>query len=500
MPTSTEPGTRASPTQHSQGSPGPGKAWSRRQLLRRAAGSLALVAGGSLLLGDTDQHPLNKIDRFVSRPDLVPPSVWVTDGGSADGYIFLAALIGPGQHGPMIVDHSGQLVWFRPVPVASTANFGVQTYRGQQVLAWWEGRQTAGHGIGEYVIADSSYREICRVRAGHGLAGDLHEFIISPSDTALFSAYRAKRADLSPVGGPRSGTLLDSIVQEVDIATGSVLFEWAASEHVPLRESYAPYDGGEYDFFHLNSIDVGPDDNLLISARHTWTVYNISRDGGQILWRLGGKNSDFAASRGARFYWQHDARWQPDGTITIFDDGDGLTKNEPESRGIQIALDRNLRTARLVDSYQHPGYLADAMGSMQLLPGGGAFVGWGSVPAFTSFRPDGTIGLDGYLPGGGISYRTFLSSWAGRPTDLPRVATAWRNGQRHAYASWNGATAIAAWQLNVGRTPADLRPERTIAASGFETAIPLSGSSGYLNVHAIDAAGRRLASSAPIRW
>jgi len=499
MLTSTKPGTPASRTRQ-DGPPGPGKAWSRRQLLRSAAGSLALVAGGPVLLGDTDSHPIRKIDRFVSRPDLTPPSVRVTGDASADGFIFLAALLGPGQHGPMIVDQRGQLVWFRPVPGAATANFGVQTYRGQKVLAWWEGQQTGGHGVGEYVIADSSYRDICRVRAGHGLAGDLHEFIISPSDTALFSAYRAKRADLSAVGGPKNGTLLDSIVQEVDIATGSVLFEWAASEHVPLSESHAPYDGGDYDFFHLNSIDVGPDGNLLISARHTWTVYNISRPRGQILWRLGGKSSDFATSRGARFYWQHDARWQPDGTITVFDDGDGLTQDEPASRGIRIAADQKLRTAWLADSFVHPGYLADAMGSMQLLPGGGAFVGWGTVPAFTSFRPDATIGLDGYFPGGGISYRAFLQSWTGQPAGLPLVATARRGGQRYALASWNGATTVAAWRLNVGRAPAKLRQDRTIAASGFETAIPLSGSTGYLTVDALDAAGRQLASSAPIRW
>ena len=496
----TESLTIVSPPGHSPGSGGPGNRLTRRELLRRAGSSLALLASGPLLAGDVAPHRIGTTSRFVSRPDLVAPRVLVTGtSGGVHGYVFLAAMIGPGQHGPMIVDQDGQLVWLHPVPGAATANFGVQTYRGQQVLAWWEGQQTDGHGAGDYVIADSGYREIRRVRAGRGLTGDLHEFIISPSDTALLSAYQARPADLSAVGGPRNGTLLDCVVQEVDFATGRVLFEWSAAEHVPLRESYAAYAGGAYDFFHLNSIDFRADsDDLLISARHTWTVYNISRRTGQIRWRLGGKSPDFASGPGARFYWQHDARWQPDGTITIFDDGDGLTKNEPLSRGIRIALNTARGTSRLVDSYTHPGYLADAMGSMQLLAGGGAFVGWGTVPAFTSFRPDGSTGIDGYVVGGGISYRTSLSSWAGQPAGRPAVAIARRHGQPHAYASWNGATAVAAWRLNTGQAPGSLRPERTIAASGFETAMPLSSGARYLNVDALDAAGQQLASSAPI--
>lgn len=466
--------------------------------MRSAGGGVVLLAGGSLLLGGDDAPGAEVIDTFVSRPDLAPPQVRVTSATDAsDGYVFLAPMSGPGQHGPMIVDQHGQLVWFRPLSGATAANFGVQTYEGQPVLVWWEGRITHGHGEGDYVIANSSYEEIHRVRAAHGLTGDLHEFVISPNGTALFSTYQAKPADLSSVGGPRHGTLLDSTVQEVDVATGALLFEWTASEHVPLSESHLGYGGGAYDFFHVNSIDIGADGNLLVSARHTWAVYNIRRRDGKIRWRLGGKSSDFAAGPGAQFYWQHDARWQPDGTITIFDDGDGPSREEPRSRGIRIALDLPGRKARLVQSYTHTGYLAKAMGSMQPLPGGDAFIGWGTVPAFTRYRPDGTIRLDAYLVTSD-SYRAFLQPWTGQPAEAPAVAIAHHNREPYAYASWNGATTVARWQLNTGPIPTRLHPQRTATSAGFETPIPVGTTSGYLNVDALDATGRHLASSPPV--
>ena len=76
-----------------------------------------------------------------------------------------------------------------------------------------------------------------------------------------------------------------------------------------------------YDYFHVNSIAVEPNGNFLVSARNTHTVYEIDRKTKKVLWRLGGKKSDFKLGAGVRFAWQHDARRQADGTITIFDNG-----------------------------------------------------------------------------------------------------------------------------------------------------------------------------------
>jgi Arylsulfotransferase (ASST) len=261
---------------------------------------------------------------FRSRPDLSPPAVEVATQAhdTAPGYVFIAPKVGVGQDGPMIVDNLGRLVWFSKGRYAR--DFKVQRYRGEPVLTWWEGKIVQGHGVGEYVIFDDSYREIARVQAGKGYRADLHEFLITLQDIALLTIYNVVPMNLSRVGGPEDGAVWDGVAQELGIETGEVLFEWHTLEHVALEESYyAPAKdiGSPFDYFHINSIDVDYDDNLLISCRNTSTVYKVERETGEIVWRLGGKKSDFEMGPGTPFAYQHDARRQPDGTITIFDNG-----------------------------------------------------------------------------------------------------------------------------------------------------------------------------------
>jgi hypothetical protein len=90
-----------------------------------------------------------------------------------------------------------------------------------------------------------------------------------------------------------------------------------------------------------------------------------------VIWRLGGKHSDFKLGPGARFSWQHDARQPSASTVSLFDDdgADGPLITAPQSRAIVLELETNRRTARLAHAYQHPGrrLSAGAMGSAQLL-------------------------------------------------------------------------------------------------------------------------------------
>ena len=125
---------------------------------------------------------------FRSRPDLRPAAVEVTKRAqdTSLGYILVALKEGAGEHGPMIIDDLGHLVWYGKY--TSARDFKVQRYRGRPVLTWWKGKVVAGHGVGEYVIFDDSYREIARVRAGNGYRGDLHEFLITAQDTALYQS------------------------------------------------------------------------------------------------------------------------------------------------------------------------------------------------------------------------------------------------------------------------------------------------------------------------
>src|SRR5919112_5734710 len=220
-------------------------------------------------------------------------------------------------------------------------NFKAQTYKGGEVLTWWEGRHT-DYGHGEYVICDRSYQQIRRFGAANGLEGEHHEFLITPQDTALITIYNKVQRDLSGVGGPVDGVVLDGIAQEIDIESGEVLFEWHSLDHIGLEESlYEPPPdlNAAFDYFHINSIDPIPGGYLIISARRTCAVYKVDRKTGEVVWRLGGEQSDFDMGYGTRTDWQHDARHHPDGTITIFDNGGG--QKDVQSRRIVVEVDED---------------------------------------------------------------------------------------------------------------------------------------------------------------
>src|SRR5918998_2720589 len=440
---------------------------------------------------------------FRSRPDLSPPAVEVTARAhnTAPGYIFVAPEKGEaGQGGSMILDDSGQVVWFRPLSGTNgrAHDLKVQTYRGKPVLTWMD-------GINEYVIFDDSYREIARFRAGNGYLGDHHEFLISPQDTALITIYSRVPWDLSSLGGLKGDRVWQGIVQELDIESGEVLFEWHSLEHVGFDETYATLrqDGRSgFDYFHINSIDVDHDSNLLVSARETFSVYKIDRTSGEVIWRLGGKKSDFEMGPGTRFAYQHDARRQPDGTLTIFDNGttvfdNGIPKAIEESRAIVVELDEEEMRASLVGEYTHPHkQYADAGGNMQVLANGNVFVGWGRALVISEFSRDGELLFDARLPPKSNTYRAFRFPGSGHPGDGP-AAAAERTPEDEVkvYASWNGATEVATWEVLAGPGPDRTRPFGSVPRDGFETALTIHTSEPYVAVQAKNSSGRVLGTS-----
>jgi len=425
---------------------------------------------------------------------------------TAPGHVFVAPERGGSiQGGLMIVDDRGQVVWFRPLQREGTfaRDFKVQHYRDEPVLTWWEG--FFGSPSNEYVILDSSYQEVTRVRAGNGYRADHHEFLITPQDTALILIYDAVSRDLSSVGGLRSGVVWQGIVQEIELETGRVLFEWRSLDHVGLDETYSkpPNDAlPGIDYFHINSIDIDHDGNLLVSARETFTVYKIDRKTGEVMWRLGGKKSDFEMGPGTPFAYQHDARRQPDGTITIFDNGttvfdNGLPRAVEESRCIVLELDEDELVATLAREYTHPDkQFADAGGNMQMLPNGNVFAGWGRALAFSEFSSDGELLFDASLPPKSNSYRAFRFPWSGHPGDEP-AASAERTSEDEVtvYASWNGATEIATWEVLAGPSPDRARSLGSVPRDGFETAITVHTAKPYVAVHAKNSSGRVLGTS-----
>ena len=438
---------------------------------------------------------------FLSRPDLVPPTVEVSgaNGVRGSGYDFIT------PNGPMIVDDHGSPIWYQPVPHATT-NLRVQQYQSQPVLTWWEGEVTH-YGVGQngvVVMVDSSYREIRRVKAANGLHVDLHEFLISGDGIGYLTAYREITGDLTAVGGPRRASLLDAVVQGIDLASGALVFEWHSADHIDVAETYQKFSRSSkepFDPVHVNSIDPTEDGNLLVSARNTWTIYKLNRGTGEIIWRLGGKKNDFVRGPGVDFAWQHDARGHPGNVLSLFDD-EASPREASQSRGLVLAVDEAKMTATLVRAYRHRNpILAGSQGNVQLLPNGDVFVGWGAEPYYTEFHADGTPVMDAHILEG-QSYRAFRFPWTGTPTALPAVAARDDGGRLNVYASWNGATEVARWTVLGGTRSAAVFEEIGSAnRTGFETRIEVRtpGTLRFVAAQATDAAGNVLATSPVVR-
>lgn len=493
----------------------------RRQLLIGAAGMAAAGGGafglsrlaegkrfGPATMPASRSGAAGPVRAFQTTPHLRPPAIDVSGSDPARGYLFLGpsgSVNGDGsQAGPMLVDRRGDPVWFQPVSTGDwAANVRVQSFRGQSVLTWWEGKVVNGYGTGEAVIADRSYGEIARVRPANGRQMDMHEFLLTPQGTALFfCSPQVVQHDLTSVHGPRNGQVIQTTIQEVDVGSGRLVSEWRSLEHVAVTESYLPL-AEPYDYMHGNSIALDADGNLLVSARHTWALYKLDRKSGAVIWRMGGRRGNFTVERGAQFSWQHNAIPLGQGLITLFDDGsNGPIKTESQSRGLFLAVDERSHTVKARRSYTHPKHLlSGAMGSVQVLPSGHVVVGWGLEPYATEFAADGNLVSDAELPASINSYRGFRYLWAGRPQAKPAIATR-RNtgrGQSTVYTSWNGATHVRFWQVHVGTSARDLRGAGIAKHQGFETAIPLGTASGFVALTALDRHGNPLAQSEPVR-
>jgi hypothetical protein len=446
------------------------------------------------------------VDSFVSEPALHPPklALTATAAGSAPGDVFITPTHGLGQSGPMIVDGQGRLIWYRPVSTGKVAtNLQVQSYHGQSVLVWWQGNlaDELGVGFGTNEIYSSAYTPIAAVSAGNGYQADLHDMQITPQGSAFITAYSVVDADLSSGGGSRSGTLQDAILQEIDIPTGLVMFEWHAFGHVALDASYSapPRSARQpWDFFHINSVSPDPwgDGNFIVSARNTWAAYELSHTSGAVLWRLGGKRSSFKMGPGTGTAWQHDVRWQPDRTLTLFDNG-AAPKAHSASRVIRERIDWRHRKVTLVGrDVRSPAVLAGSQGNYQMLPNGNSFVGWGEDPHFTEFSATGQMLLDGYIPSPGQSYRAYRFPWSATPAAPPAIAVKSSGAGVTVYASWNGATGVRGWRVLAGASPATLTPITTAPSTGFETAIALQRPDANFAVQALGAAGEVLGTSA----
>ena len=478
---------------------------------------------------------------FWSAPTLHPPRIHADSHAAgaklAPGYFMLANTKDlaikermAGQGGPLILDSNLQPVWFDPVPLKlsgqgtsllganATFNLRAQKYRGQPVLTWWEGTvgSTGATLAGQDMMVDQHYQPVGKPLVAQGPTGctgtgcwvvSQHEFLIQGHD-AWVTAYRNIPMDLRKYGGPANGTLLDTAVQEYDLTSGQQLFNWDALDHIPLSQSHSkPLTSGVWDAYHENSVNLS-NGTFVVSMRNMWSAYDVSEATGKIVWTLSGdpKLSSFKVPASGQFQWQHDVELHPGGLVTVFDDhccnvvgaGKLAPPSGPASHGLLLKLNLAKHTAALVARYiRNNNSYTPFLGNTQLISGGDVVVGWGNVPNFTEFTKSGKVLLDAVIPNPDMSYRTYLENWVGLPAKPPNGAVRKSGGKIIVYASWNGATRVVAWRVLAGASASHLTVAVSRAArTGFETAIPVSGSHKFFKLQAFASRGRLIGTSA----
>jgi hypothetical protein len=275
------------------------------------------------------------------------------------------------------------------------------------------------------------------------------------------------------------------------------------------------------DYFHINSVDRDENHNYLVSGRHTSTIYKINGTSGNIIWRLGGKNSNFTFGPGASFGLQHHARFESrskDGAIEIislFDnsgsqvDGGSFGEYINKSSGKLLTLNTKTWTAKLIQEFPAPDNIfAFSQGGTQILPNGNAFVNWGSAGAITEFSPNGTVIFHAYLDSGDLwtnghvqNYRGFRFNWTGLPHEEPAAVALTHGESTVLYVSWNGDTETSSWEFYGVDSKRREVPLGRANKVGFETSFYVFSGSDWQSYYAqaIGKEGKVLRTSKRVR-
>jgi Arylsulfotransferase (ASST) len=457
---------------------------------------------------------------FVSEPGIAPPKVAITKpDASLAGDIFLDPLPAPiihpggakllefeqvGPNGLMILNPAGQLLWWRQLPENDAAGaLELTSYEGKTALSWWQGRVTeVANGEGEGIIANTNYETIATVKAGNGYAEDIHEFNVTPEGTAYIDAYTAV---CTPTCSEATPPVQEGVIQEIDIHTGLVMWEWHAMSEVPTSASEVIPSAGVFDAYHLNAVQLLPENKLLVSMRDTSAIYEIDKNTGAILWTLGGKKNQFKRSAGLEFFFQHDPKLEGK-KLTLFGNEAGPPVHAL-SRGLILHLNIAAKKASLAREFKRPEKtLSPSEGSVQALKHGDVMVGFGATRYMAEFSSKtegpgkkGTELFEAQLPLGDGTYRVQRYPWTATPNTLPAIAAVRESPtQVNVFASWNGATTVASWQVLAGASPSSLTPVAPVPWSGFETQIAVPGSATTFEVRALNSKGMVLATSEPV--
>ncbi|KAL8770360.1 MAG: hypothetical protein Q9194_005206 [Teloschistes cf. exilis] len=482
-----------------------------------------------------NELPFWPYQTFVTEPDFHPPVLEISKQPSAtDGLFVFAPLpftpVYPNRSvGGLIMDQAGNPIWHTAnEPVGQLE---VQELNGKNVLSYWTGGIGGdfidAHGFGTITILDTAYRQINEVvlndgtfKSGDSLENkpqpsyvDIHESHITPHGTIIVTAYNSTPYDLTAVGGPKDGWLLDSLIYEIDLATNKTLFRWSSVEHIdqlPLNGSHQLNADGSiisgnnathpWDYFLTNAVHP-LDDGYILSVRHYWSAVALDAKG-NVKWNLNGVDGgDFRMldqeTAPSTFSWQHyviPVNGTPGENVTIDmfnNDNNGRDNGTAPSTGLTLHLDLRNRTVKTISVLQDPKNViyADSQGTFQRLPRDHKFVAYGQIPRLKEYDRDDKVVLDARFAEDNqeSSYRSYLvSNWSATPYYPPKIATTRVEGKGKGKEdvvlsmSWNGATpdVYDGWLVYEGKgngnAAVDRQKGRVVPRTGYESNVTLA--------------------------
>jgi hypothetical protein len=268
-----------------------------------------------------------------------------------------------------------------------------------------------------FVGMDSNYTVIDTFLCTNGYGTDEHELYMLEDGHYFLIALGYRQVDMSLIvpGGDPEAIVIDNHIQEFD-ENHNLVFEWLSYDYFNIIDAvHEDLTQHTIDYIHMNSIAVDYDGNIIISSRHLSEVTKINRQTGEIIWRLGGENNDFAfINDNFGISYQHFARpveGKPN-HYTIFDNGN--YHNLHFSRAVEFHLDTLNMTASKVWEYRHaPDRYTPWMGNAQRLPNGNTLINYadGSLPKATEVSESGEIVYEGNFVNYNHCYRTFRFEW-----------------------------------------------------------------------------------------
>jgi hypothetical protein len=223
---------------------------------------------------------------------------------------------------------------------------------------------------------------------------DGHDLRIQPNGDALLFGFVSQTMDMTAWGGVADAQVVANVLERIT-PTGFVTFSWNAFSYLDVANidpASGSVTGPNVDFTHGNSIDVMADGNYLLGMRNLSQLLKIDSSTGAVLWKLGGKDGQFAFLNDplGGFSCQHGGRELPNGDIILFDDGNG--HSPPRSRAVEYQLDTTAMTATLVWSAEdNPPLFSYILGYAQRLPNSNTLISYGTALHIQEVDPAGNI-------------------------------------------------------------------------------------------------------------